>query len=176
LHENGGLTAAVFYLANIFESHRKNAPAYQSMTPEGASIMLNIDVEQTKGRLKNSMAAATAVTQNAQATVTVVPILPDPPDWYVPVQNDLLTSQDHANDWLNTICPAVNGGLPAQLIAFNGAFQSSSGSILDVINASGAGSLTAEQRATVDESIAALRAAVATQEQSVISLVASIRS
>lgn len=49
------------------------------MTPEGASFMLSIDVEQARERLRNSMAAAAAVTQNAQATVTVVPILPGLP-------------------------------------------------------------------------------------------------
>ena len=139
--------------------------------------MLSTDVDQTKARVQASMAAATAVTQNAQATVTVVPILTDPPDWFVPIQNDLLKSQDHSNDWLNRICPAVNGGIPAQLVTFNHAFQSSSSPILDVLNAAGAGaSLTADQRGTVDTALAALSGAVAAQEQSVLSLLATIKS
>ena len=133
--------------------------------------MLTPDVEQTKAALNATNAAATSVTENAQAVVTAVPKIPNAPDWFAPIQNDLITAQGNANDWLQRICPALNG-VPNGIVNFNDTFQTDSGQILDVIQetADGGNPLTQDQRTTVESSLQDLSTQLDNQAQAIAAL------
>jgi hypothetical protein len=139
--------------------------------------MLTMDVDQTRARLQTCTAAATTVTKHAQATITAVPRIPNPPDWFGPVAADLKAAQDHAKDWVRRLCPAVNGGIPAGLNDFNDAFQTATGDVLDVLDSAGDGdALTDAQRTQVESALSDLTAALTSREQAVTALLGDVKT
>jgi hypothetical protein len=139
--------------------------------------MLTPDVTQTEGYLRSSVSAASTVTNYAQAAITAVPTIPNPPDWFVPIQNDLTTAQGHANNWLQQICAAVTANVPGGIIDFNEKFQSKSQQILDIQQAvEGEGQPTAQQRQNVGSLLKDLSTAIVEQKSAIDSLQKSIKT
>jgi hypothetical protein len=139
--------------------------------------MLTMDVDQTSARLQTCTATATTVSKHAQATVTAVPRIPNPPGWFRPVAADLKAAQDHAKDWLRRLCPAINGGMLRGLGNFNDAFQAATGGILDVLDSvDGGDALTAGQRTQVESALSDLTAALTSREQAVTALLADVKT
>ena len=140
--------------------------------------MLIPDLDKTKAYLKSSASAASTVTNYAQATVTAVPQLEDPPAWFAPIQNNLTAAQGHAQNWLEKICPAVTADVPQGIINFNDTFQSKSEQILEVLQAieNDGGQPTAQQRATIDALFGDLAIAISDQEKTVGSMQTSIKA
>ena len=130
--------------------------------------MLGPDVTAASASLQAGVTAVSVVTNYAQASLTAVPRVSQPPDWFAPIAKDLLTAQGHAQGWIKTICPAVSSGLPKGIASFNHLFQSSARQIIaaqDAILAAG-GTPTAAQRAQVGGLIDALATALAAQQSS----------
>ena len=130
--------------------------------------MLGPDVTSASASLQAGVTAVSVVTNYAQASLTAVPRVSQPPDWFAPIAKDLLTAQGHAQGWIKTICPAVSSGLPKGIASFNHLFQSSARQIIaaqDAILAAG-GTPTAAQRAQVGSLIDALATALAAQQSS----------
>lgn len=128
--------------------------------------MLGPDVGAAKTILQASANAVATVTNYAQATLTAVPRIDNPPDWYAPIGADLVAAQGRAKGWIGAICPAVTTGLPNSISSFNDLFQSSTRQILalqDAIVADG-GTPSADQRSSVDTLIGALSSAFAAQQ------------
>lgn len=140
--------------------------------------MLNPDVSKTQAALQANANAAASLTNYAQATITAVPRVPNPPGWFAPMQADLATAQGHAQGWLQNICPAVTGGVPQSVVDFNGTFQSKSQQILDIQAAidSGGGQPTALQRSMVSTLLADLSQAFARRSAAVTALQGDIKS
>ena len=139
--------------------------------------MLTMDVDQTRARLQTCTAAATTVAKHAQATVTTIPRIPNPPGWFQPIAADLKAAQDHAKDWLRRLCPAISRGMPDGLQGFNDAFQTATGDVLDVLDSVGEGdALTDGQRAQVDAALSDLTAALTSREQAVTTLLADVKT
>jgi hypothetical protein len=139
--------------------------------------MLTTDVDQTRARLQTCTTAAASVAKHAQATITTIPAMPNPPDWFVPVAADLKRAQDHARDWLRRLCPAVSRTMPEGLASFNEAFQSATGDILDVLDSTDAGdSLTPGQRTQVDSALADLTTAVTARAQAATALLTDVKA
>lgn len=107
--------------------------------------------DTTEDNLKNNASAASVVTEYAQATITAVPTLPNPPDWFEPIQNDITTAQNHAQNWVGTICPAVTTGIPQGIISFNETFQAKTNQILNIVQEiqSASGQPDSAQRADI---------------------------
>lgn len=91
------------------------------------------DTSTIERRLNASVSAATAVTNYAQASVTAVPVIHDPPSWYGPCQADLDTAQTHAKYWLETLCPATTSGIPKAIESYGTVFQTEATTILSAI-------------------------------------------
>lgn len=136
-----------------------------------------VPVEQTETALRNNNNAATSVTNYAQAAITAVPRIPNPPDWFAPMEEDLKTAQSHADNWLNTLCPAVTTSVPQQVIDFNETFQQISGQILTIQKEiERAGTPTAEQRQNVGAYFDSLTEKLSAQEQTITSLQSRIKA
>jgi hypothetical protein len=139
--------------------------------------MLNPDIEKTKTSLLAGTTAASAATNYAQAAITAVPDLDDPPAWFAPIQKDLDTAQSHAQHWLDAICPAVSVDVPRGIIDFNATFQARTSQILDLMKEieGGTGQPTAQQCGSIRALFGDLGAAIAAQEASVIRLQTEVR-
>ena len=134
--------------------------------------MLAPDLTRTQASLQANADAASAATNYAQAAVTAVPRVADPPDWFAPIQADLTTAQAHAQNWITSICPAVTTGVPQGVIDFNATFQTQSGQILQIqqdIDGAG-GQPTAAQRSSVNSLLQALTGAFAGQAANISTL------
>jgi len=109
--------------------------------------------------LKAAYDSTSAVTNYAQATITAVPRVTNPPSWFGVMEEHLQTVQEHANNWLKKICPAVTHTVPCSVIQFSQSFDASSAKLLDIIQAieslPGEGP-TDDQRQQVDEILTAL--------------------
>ncbi|HQU84540.1 MAG TPA: HBL/NHE enterotoxin family protein [Pyrinomonadaceae bacterium] len=155
----------------------KENPTSESTFSSGDSS-LQIDVNQTKAALQANLNTAQNVTNYAQATVTAVPRVSDPPDWFAPIQTDLETSQSHAVTWLKTICPDVTKNIPQSVVDFNDSFQSISSQILsvqqDIENAGGMP--TDEQKQNVDTFFGNLVSKLSDQEKSVTAVQTEIKN
>ena len=131
-------------------------------------IMLNPNL--TQADLQQALNSATSVTNFAQAIVTAIPSISDPPSWYGPIQADISAAQTRAQNWIDNTCPAVTKTIPGAIIAFNGSFQSATTQLLNLLNEidNQPGSKpTAAQRSTVSTQINNLISAVETQQKSV---------
>lgn len=128
--------------------------------------MLTPDLETTKENLSSNVAAASAVTKYAQATVSAVPRLQNPPDWLVPIQGHLAAAQGHAKNWLRNICPGVTSDTPQGIVDFNTLFQSRSSQILTTLQEieSGGGRPTGQQRSSISTLFGNLGTAMSAQE------------
>jgi hypothetical protein len=136
------------------------------------------DVGKTEQILNSSNSAASAATDYAQAALTAVPRIPNPPDWFAPIQSDLTTAQTHAQNWLTNLCPAVTSGIPTGVVNFNNTFQSTSQQILgiqqDIQNAGG--SPTSDQRSSVASLFGSLITAMDNQQKTINSVQADIQT
>ena len=145
--------------------------------PVRMARMLVPDLAQTERQLTATAAAATAVTDDAQAAITLVPVVPNPPAWFAPIQSDLATAKGHARVWPAAICPLVTTGIPRGLREFNAAFQPSSERVLAIQQEiEAAGAPTAAQRTAVDGLLAGLSASLATQSDGVTSTLARLKA
>lgn len=140
--------------------------------------MLTPEIDGTKKSLQSNASAATTVTDYAQATVTAVPEVAAPPDWFEPMQNDLAISKEHAQSWLKKICPAITKGIPQGVIDFNQTFQTMSQQILDLQQAieNGGGKPTADQRSSVDSLLVDLSTRFGSQADTVASLQTDLKT
>ena len=139
--------------------------------------MLIPDLNKTTECLKLSASTASTVTNYAQATLTAIPKLQNPPSWFAPIQNNLTTAQGHAHNWLKNICPAVTANLPRSIINFSQTFQSTSEEILGIQQAieSAGGQPSPQQRAAVGALFDDLAVALGDQEKAVASIQTDIK-
>ncbi len=140
--------------------------------------MLTPDLETTKKNLNNNAGAASEVTKYAQATISAVPKLQNPPDWFVPIQGHLATAQGHAKNWLRNICPSVTANVPQGIVDFNASFQSKSNGILAILQEiqSAGGQPSEQQRTNVAALFGDLTTAIAGQETALGSLQQQIKA
>ncbi len=135
--------------------------------------MLNPDINTTQKQLKAAYDSTSAVTNYAQATITAVPKVLNPPSWFQSTGEDIRTSQEHARCWLKNTCPAVTVTVPCSVIQFSQTFDDAASKLLDLLKAmeSQPGeSPTGEQRQQVDEIFAGLLEETQQQNQAVQSL------
>ncbi len=131
-----------------------------------------------QNNLSSAMAAATTVTNFAQATIAAVPEVSAPPDWFTPIQSDLDTSSAHASDWVETICPSVHTGVPQSIVDFNGVFLDASQWVINLlaeINAQPRSLPTAQQRAEVTDSLKRILDSIEAQQNAVGNVEKSIK-
>jgi hypothetical protein len=107
--------------------------------------------------LSNTISAANSVTNYAQAVVTAVPRITQPPAWYVPISDHLQAAQAHAQNWISNICPAVSNNIPQSIVDFNSTFSNDCQILLitlQAINNEPQSYPTAAQRNTVASNMA----------------------
>ncbi len=124
----------------------------------------------TQDDLSQALSSANSVTNYAQAVVTAVPDLPDPPAWFSPIQTDINTVQSHNQGWIDNVCPAVTATIPSSVIQFNIVFQSAATQLLALlqdIENQPASKPTPAQRTAVNNLLNTLIAAITTQKQAV---------
>ncbi|MGJ8618349.1 MAG: hypothetical protein ACSHWS_16020 [Sulfitobacter sp.] len=107
----------------------------------------------TSANIDTSRTAVEAVSDYAQASISLVPKLDDMPIWYAPIQTAVSAAQSQSKTWLDTICPAVTTGLPVEIIRFNKTFETESAKILKVLDDAGAGAPTAAQKQAVSDAL-----------------------
>lgn len=117
-----------------------------------------------------SRSAMTTVSALAQASITAVPKLTGMPSWYAPIQASVDTAQKHSRTWLETICPAVSGGVPQAIVDFNSTFQTCSGTILSTIDAIGNSTPTPTQKSTISGAFTELLNAAKSRAKSAASV------
>lgn len=84
--------------------------------------------------IKDTITAAQQITDYAQASITLVPTIPDPPSWYSTISADISTAQSHSKNWLNVLCPGTTSQMPKTITAFNPIFQSKTAKVLQIVD------------------------------------------
>lgn len=131
----------------------------------------------TQNDLQATLSAANTVTNYAQATITAVPRIPQPPSWYLPMSQHLQAAQSHAQDWISNICPAVANGVPQSIISFSGAFSDSCTQLINLMQAIGnePGSVpTPAQRSNAEQYLSYILTAVNDQQTAVAAMKKSV--
>ncbi len=138
----------------------------RAMTPgprgTPATPSLGLDLSGVTAQLGAAAGAARTLTDTAQATLTAVPRLPDPPAWFQPIAADLATAQSHARSWLDQLCPAMTDTAPRSVLALAEENRSTLDGLIGEVAqlvASGAAP-TEDQRAAVDATLAAMTSAL----------------
>lgn len=112
----------------------------------------------TSKNIDASRTAAQAVSDYAQASITLVPKLDDMPSWYAPIQTAVTTAQTQSQTWLDSLCPAVSFGVPKEIVSFSNTFESQSAKILNVLNKAGTGTPTPAEKKAVSDALTAILA------------------
>ncbi len=140
--------------------------------------MLSPDLEVTKQYLRTNDSAASTATKYAQATISSVPTLKNPPDWFAPIQSHLTVSQNHAKNWLREICPNVTNSVPQGIVDFSSSFQNTSGQMLNILQEiqSSGGQPSSQQRIAVSALFNDLNTIINKQETVLDSLQGEIKA
>jgi len=117
----------------------------------------------TEASVAGSRSAAEAVSENAQASISLVPKLDEMPSWFAPIQGAIDTAQGKSKTWLKKICPAVSIGLPQAIVNYNSDFKLGSARILNTLKAIGDGTPTSAQKSTIEDALTQLLGAAQKQ-------------
>ncbi len=110
------------------------------------------------------------LTNYAQAALTAIPKLKQPPDWFRSVQPHIADAQQHANEWKYELCPQSTVTLPQGILAYNSTFQTVSQQLLTLlqdIEASPGGEPSSEQQLYGNAKFTQLVDALTKQQQAV---------
>lgn len=132
--------------------------------------MLYPDIDTTQKQLQTAYDSTSAVTNYAQATLTVVPKVHNPPSWFLSTAKGIQAAQEHAGGWMKNTCPAVSVTVPCSVIQFSRSFDAAASKLLVLLQAieSQTGqSPTGEQRQQVDEIFSGLLGETQQQSQTV---------
>lgn len=126
------------------------------------------ELATSRDRITSAATATRTLTDTAQATLTAVPRIENPPSWYQPVATDLATAQSHAHTWLDQLCPLLSATPQAVVHLAQGCASElrDVSAVLDAI-AQSQSAPTEEQRKSVDQALGAMAGALAEQFSSV---------
>jgi hypothetical protein len=120
-------------------------------TPDAKPITPESDDPSTPMSLKSltdfTNAAATVWTYSHTVTQTNLgPVDPkNPPTWYAELNSNLSAMKTHAQSWLDTTGPSMTN-IPQAIVNFDNKFEGQYATIIDLLNAIGGGTPTAQQK------------------------------
>ncbi|WP_299337906.1 hypothetical protein [uncultured Psychroserpens sp.] len=114
--------------------------------------------------VKDTISAAQQISNYAQAAVTLVPNLTDIPQWYKQISVDITTTKDHAQNWLDVLCPDATLHLPRTITAFNPTFQSNISKIQSILSSAENGNVSAEQKTQINNLFDSILSALKVQQ------------
>jgi hypothetical protein len=117
----------------------------------------------TTASVEGSRSAVEVVSENAQASISLVPKLDEMPSWFAPIQGAIDTAQGQSKNWLKKICPAVSIGLPQAIVNYSSEFQRGSARILNTLEAIGSGTPTSAQKSAIEDALTQLLGAAQKQ-------------
>ncbi|MGK7893025.1 MAG: hypothetical protein AB4372_05150 [Xenococcus sp. (in: cyanobacteria)] len=165
-------------IESINEINLKDWLSYEQINLMRRCVLLTPDIIKSQNSLKANRTTANNVTNYAQATVTAIPKIQNPPIWFQPIQQNLTAAQNHGNTWLRNICPAITSGVPQTIIDYNSVFKTKSRQILTVLEEieNKGGTTTSQQKDTVDSLFIDLFNAIGEQEHAISSLQSQIKT
>ena len=145
------------------------------MAKDGSSLAPALDTSQASMTSHLNVTSAITSYCHALLNTTLRPATSPPEDWFTQFSSRLAVAQQHGQNWITNLGPAISSQVPQTIIDYGDTFSAATGDILGILQASG-NNPSPDQVKQIHQLIGALLTELGAQKKTILDLQGQLRT